>query len=229
MQGTTSIRTSRSVPSIAVPRNQFVNFAGNPTDARNQQNPSHKLPTRQEHADTSPSFGAAPHAPIRARRLHPTHGHFRIDLWISLLVDCRIMYVKKLDAMLRVKSLHTRDAGAAKAATSIVKNRELRHALFPHIHTYSIPSQTSMAHHPRSARKSTAKSNYPTKLTLPAVYGKLDVYTARFRARRRTLRITFRKIPGGNGYEWTQSSYAIFVSSRTLITANPRWRTACSK
>jgi hypothetical protein len=179
MQGTTSIRTSRAVPSIAVPRNQFVNFAGNPTDARNQQNPSHHLPTRQEHADTSPSFGAARDAPIRANRLHPTHRDFRIDLWISLL-DCGIMYVKKLDAMLRVKSLHTRSAGAAKAATSIVKNLKLRRALSPRAHAYSIPSQTSMAHHPQSARKSTAKSNYPPKLTLHAVYGKLDVYAAAF-------------------------------------------------
>src|SRR5882757_4265857 len=38
------------------------------------------------------------------------------------------------------------------------------------------------------------------------------------KARRRALRYTTRENPGGNGHEWNQSSYAIYVSSRTLTT-----------
>src|SRR5258705_7635027 len=76
-------------------------------------------------------------------------------------------------------------------------------------------------------------------LTPSAVCGKLDVYAARFRAgerpssgskaRRRALRNNLRKNPGGNGHEWTQSSYAISVSSRTLTTANPHLPIGCWK
>jgi hypothetical protein len=81
------------------------------------------------------------------------------------------------------------------------------------------------------------------KLTRPVKCGKLNVCTARFFALRvslvrmqparlkivRTVRIlpAIEKI--GKREKWTRSSFEISASSRTSITASPRWRTACWK
>ena len=126
MDGTSTVGAEVTIPAIAVARNPCVDFCCDPVNSRNQKNPGEPIPAGEKESDARPGISAAPDTPACVYPLHRAHGHFAIDLWETSLRG-RVIEAEKLDPLVPVKALHARNTGAAKAATSIVKNREFGH------------------------------------------------------------------------------------------------------
>src|SRR5215468_10006567 len=116
---TRTVRTARAIPAIAVAGYPEVNSCRQPTNARNQKDPSDQIPSWQQKSNACPSVSAAPAAARLVDRLHPTHGGFPVNLRESFLPR-GIVEVQKLNAMKRIERSHSPNAGPAKAAGTVV-------------------------------------------------------------------------------------------------------------
>ena len=123
-----AVRAKLAVPTVAIPRDPGVDFAGEPADAREEKNPTEVAPTREEQTDAGPCFDATRDASARVDGLHPAHGQSSVDLREAFL--CRgVVEVEEFDAMTRVEALNGSDAGATQAAGAVVENEQVGRGL----------------------------------------------------------------------------------------------------
>ena len=124
MHGARSVGAEVAVPPVAIARDPGVNFSGEPSDARDEKNPTEVAPTRQKQPDARPCFDATGEAPARVDGLHPAHGEASIDLREAFLCT-GVVEIEKLDAVMRVEALDGSDAGATEAAGAVVEDEKV--------------------------------------------------------------------------------------------------------
>ena len=120
------IGASSGVPAVAVTSNPRVDLGGEPADTGNEEQPSEQIPIREKQANMRPSVCTAPDPALSIDGLHPAHGDFTLDLWEARLSRW-IVEIQRFDSVARVKPSQARNAGAAKAAVSVVEYGDVRH------------------------------------------------------------------------------------------------------
>jgi hypothetical protein len=130
VDGAGAVGAELAVPTVAITRDPSVDSGSQPADARKEQNPTEVAPARQEQSDAGPRFGATEEVSARVDGLHQPHGESSVDLREAFLRK-GVLELQEFDAATSIEALHGSYAGAAEAAGTVVKDKQVRRRLRP--------------------------------------------------------------------------------------------------